>query len=282
MPTPALFLSDPRALWLLLLAVPLVAAHLVRRRRVRVSVPYVGLLLEARGPARGGGLGRRLSDHAPLLCRVLALAALALALAGPRPSPPAPLVALVLVVDADVTSGARESDGRTRLAQALDLAAAEARAHSAGPVSVVVAGLVPSVLAQDAQDREALARRLSDRAAPAVEPAPGAADLASALISAWALAGDRGLVRVLTARALPATSLPASSGPASRLEALGTGAADEDQGFVDLRVTAAVEGPRTRVEVSVKNFAPRPATREVVLRLGALPEERRAARAPRR
>ncbi len=276
MPTPALFLSDPRALWLLGLAVPLVAAHLVHRRRVRLTVPCLALLLEGRGPTRGGGLGRRLADHAPLVCRVLALAALALALAGPRPSAPPVPVALVLVVDADVTSAARESDGRTRLAHALELAAAHVRAHVQGPVSVVVAGLVPRVLAQAAADREGLARRLVDPGAPACEPAPGAADLESALVSAWALAGERGLVKLLTARALPASSGPASSGPDPRLEALGTGAADEDQGFVDLRVAGAAEGPQTRVEVSVKNFAPRPATREVVLRVGDLPEERRA------
>ncbi len=281
MPTPALFLGEPRALWLLLLALPLVAAHLVRRRRVRVTVPCLALLLEDRGAVRGGGMGRRLADHAPLLCRLLALAALAVALAGPRPSaPPAP-VPLVLVVDADVTSAARESDGRTRLAHALDLAAALVRAHVEGPVSVVVAGLVPRVLVQAEEDREGLARRLVAAAAPACEPARGAADLESALLSAWALAGDRGLVKVLTARALPASFPPASSaaaasGPASRLEALGTGAADEDQGFVDLRVTGVVEGPQTRLTLSLKNFAPRPATREVVLRVGELPEERRA------
>jgi hypothetical protein len=269
-PLLAWFLEEPRALWGLLLALPLVAAHLVRRRRLRVVVPFVPLLVEARGPVRGGGGWRRLSEAAALACRLLALAALALALARPLAAQPPVPVPLVLVLDLDVTVTAREPDGRSRLAHALALARAEVRGHAAGPVSVVLAGATPRVLAREAADREALAARGLE----GIEAAPGTADLAAALDLARALAGERGRVKVLSARALPPTL--------ARVDPLGTGTTDDDVGFVDLGVRAVEDGPRVRVEATIRGYRRTEPARpvRVRVRVGETVTEERALTLP--
>jgi hypothetical protein len=255
----ALHLGQPHALWLLLLAVPLVAAHLLKRRRMRVVVPHVALLLDARGAVSGSGVGRRLRELAPLACRLLALAALVLVVARAAPEPPREPVPLALVVDADVTGEVREADGRSRLEHALGLAAAHVRAHDEGPVSVVLAAGVPRVLAQASDDREALAQRLLDPALAATLRTGEAGDLGAAALQARRLVPPPGLVRVLSARAWSAPE-----GTDLALE--GVGAADDDQGLVDLAVGPVAGSERMRVTVAVHNDAPRVARRTVALR----------------
>lgn len=171
----AVSFAEPRALWLLGLALPLLALHLYRKRRVRLLVAFVPLVRESLGPVRPLGGWRRLSDAAPLVARLLALAALALALAGPRPASAAVRpVDLVVVLDADVTTttveptGPGDGGGRTRFERGVTLAKALARAHGGGRVGLVVAGATPATPVAPGDDRDAF-----DRAAEAARPAPG-------------------------------------------------------------------------------------------------------------
>lgn len=270
-------LEEPRALWGLALALPVLAAHLVRRRRVRIVVPFVALLLEGRGPTRGGGGWRRVAEAAALGCRLAALAALALALARPLAAARPPPVPLAVVVDLDVTLEAREPDGLTRLSHTLARARAEVRAHAEGPVSVVLAGAAPRLLVRDADDREEVVRRLADPgsagAAERLEAGPGPGDLGAALDVARRLVGPSGRLVVVTARALPAGADPG-------VEARGAGTADGDQGFVDLRVRASDDGPRTHVEAVVLNVAPRASSRTLRIAVGDAPAEERSLDLP--
>lgn len=254
-PTLALSFTEPRALWALLLAAPLLAAHLWRRRRLRRVVPFVPLLSEALGPARGGGGWRRLAETGALAARLLALGALTLAWAGPEPAPRAPPVPLVLVLDGDLTTGCQEPDGRSRLAHALHLGAAHVRAHAQGPVSAVWAGLTPRVLAQGRRDRSALADELVGAGgATVVSPEPGTADLRPALRLARDLGGPEARVLLLSARELPPELAPgAAEAPAGALQVVGTGSASRNQGFVALHVAPVDEGPRLRVSATVRN-----------------------------
>ncbi|MBL9085613.1 MAG: BatA domain-containing protein, partial [Planctomycetia bacterium] len=153
--------ADPLALWAGAVAVPVALAHLYRRRRRRVAVPFVPLLREAVGPVRARGAWRRLRDALRLVARVGAVAALALALAGPRPARATVVVEdLVVVVDADPTTTARERRApyATRLDLALGLAGALVRAHPAGRAGAVVAGDAVEVLLAPTDDPAARAR----------------------------------------------------------------------------------------------------------------------------
>lgn len=266
LPWLALALERPLALLLLALALPLLAAHLARRRRQRVVVPQVALLVEARGAVAGGGLGARLREPLALCARLLALAALALVAAGLPTAPPAAR-ALVLVLDADATSEALEADGRPRLQHGLEAAAAEVRAHADGPVGVVVAAGQPWVLAEGVGpadgEREALAARLLAGEDLARLRGGGPAPLAPALALARRLAGEAGRVLLLGARELPADEA------ARGVEARGVGTADDDAGFVGLRLVPAApagdEGERVRVTFGVQALGARAAQRRLVV-----------------
>jgi hypothetical protein len=69
-------------------------------------------------------------------------------------------------------------------------------------------------------------------------------------------------VTALTARAVEVRAGPGAP------EVLGTGTAADDQGFVDVSVRAAASGPRSRVEVVLKNYGSAAVTRRVRVRLG--------------
>jgi hypothetical protein len=264
----ALGVSSPLALWGLLLAVPIVLLHLHHRHRV--VVPFLGLVSDALGPRRPGGGWRRLREAGSLLARLLALAAAVLALAGLSPvrgDPPPE--SLFVVVDADVTTGVREPDGRSRLSHAVRLAGAFVRAEAWAEVGVLAAGATPEVWVPVTADREGAARRLA--AHPAV-PAPGTADLGAAVAAAHAEAAgrERARVLVLTARDV---ALPAAP-PGVRLEVHGTGRARADQGFQDLRIRREPGAPAARLEAEVRNDDPAPTSRGVVVRVDGQPVAR--------
>ncbi|MFM8979049.1 MAG: hypothetical protein ACKOSS_01080 [Planctomycetia bacterium] len=268
-PCLALALERPLALLLLALALPLLLAHLARRRRQRVVVPQVALLVEARGAVAGGGLGARLREPLALLARVGALCALVLVAAG-LPEAPAASRALVLVLDADATREAREADGRARWLHGLEAASAEVRAHAAGPLGVVVAQDVPWVLAQDVPaatgPREALAARLGPTGDLARLRGRGPAPLGPALALARRLAGAGGRVLALTAR-----DLPPQAGELG-VEVRGVGTADDDVGFVALRLLPAgpgeAGGERVRLVLGVQALGARAAQRRLVVQVG--------------
>ncbi len=259
----AVTFAAPAALWALGLALPLVALHLYRKRRLRIVVAFVPLVRESLGPVRPLGGWRRLFDVAPLLCRLTALAALALALAGPRPASAAmPPLDLVVVLDADVTTlaweraGPGEGEGATRFRRAGTLSKALARAHGRGRVGLVLAGTSPTTRLPPSEDRDAF-----DRAVDAAEPTEGAADLAAAIAVARgaATAGRDLAIRVVTSRVLP-------QGLPDDVTAVGAGSASDDQGFVDVAVAPTTDGKGFTTRFSIANSAFEPRTRS--LRVG--------------
>ncbi|MHC5010914.1 MAG: hypothetical protein ACYTG6_08195 [Planctomycetota bacterium] len=263
----ALELTRPLVLWGLLLAIPLVLFHLYNRRRV--VVPFLPLLVEGLGHRRPGGGWRRLREVASLAARILALVLTVLALGGLRPvrvEPPPP--SLLLVVDADVTTSAREADGRTRLEHALDRARAEIAADRWADVTVLLAAQTPRLVLAPTTDREAARRRLERGGTPeeaSLASDTGAGDLQGAVAAAVAAVGERQRARiaVFTARALPPVDVPAPI----ELVVLGTGRARDDQGLVDFRVGPAEAGVRSRVIVRVRNDAEAGVSRDLVVRV---------------
>ncbi|MBS1889513.1 MAG: VWA domain-containing protein [Actinobacteria bacterium] len=203
------------ALAALLLAVPLVALHLRRRKPPRRAV---GSLLAWRDlPTSGGGGARKLGrPPLPLLLalQLLALALLVFALARPVSEGAATRSARVFVVDESMWMGA-EAGGTSRI----DVARAALRERLAegprdGAVRIVGAGATPSVLyegpASGASD--ALAR---------LRAGPGPANLTAALRLAAGLragAGDR----IVVLRA-PEEAAPEVRGGGSAYEDLEVG-----------------------------------------------------------
>jgi hypothetical protein len=244
--------ARPEALCALVVALPVLLAHLYRRRRRRVAVAFVPLLREAIGPVHARGAWKRVREAMRLLCRIGAVAALVLAIAGPKPAQAAtPIEDLVIVLDADETTYCREPEGgplegATRFERELALAKAHTLARSAGRVGVVLAGATPRTLVAPTEDRLAVISRL---VFPAVHSDIGRADLTAAVaVAREARLPERSLrVLILSSRDIPA----AATGSDVSVE--GAGTAEDDQGFVDASVTPNADGVNFDVRVVLVN-----------------------------
>ena len=244
----ALELARPAMLWGLALGLPILLFHLYHRRRQRVEVPFIGLLRDSLGPTRHVSRFKWLREAASLAARLLALAAVVLALGGLRPAEArAPTVDLVIVVDGDVTTAARESDGRARLVHGFEHARAHARAHVAGRVGVVVAGASPVMLNGSlGQDREALVRELDDwmvRLGPDArlvggDPLPVPATQDTDLRAAWRMAAEAAATRG-AGRVLVLTARPFETPTGTPTVVAGAGETRADQRFVGFELVRA-------------------------------------------
>jgi hypothetical protein len=208
----------------LLLAVPLVLAHL-RRRRPRVrEVP--SLLAWRRSPAPVGAATRRLGSPAhPLLLalQLLALVLFVLALARPHADGGAPGPTRAFVVDDSIWMGASEG-GRTRLEAAEATLRDELEALPGSErVALILAGAEPrSLYVGSADDAPgALAR---------IRPTFGPADLGAALRLAAGLPRDGGAVELLRAPENPA---PRTVGGEGEFRERVVGRAIADQGIAE-------------------------------------------------
>lgn len=177
----------PGGLWLLALAVPLVALHFFRGRVRRLSVPSLlfweqVLVEEERKTAL-----RRLRHLASLLLCLAALAFLAGAAAGPRVGRPA---RWALVLDGSASMQAAGPDGRRRIEVALEAAREFLRGRALGD-SVAVFDLAGPLL-PFTEDLDGLAERLA-------EPPPSAGGRAEAAFAA----GDDVRVVCFSDRAAP-------------------------------------------------------------------------------
>jgi Ca-activated chloride channel homolog len=221
----AVTLLSGAALAALVLAVPLVALHLRRRRPPRRAV---GSLLAWRDlPAAGGGGARRIGrPPLPLLLalQLLALALLVFALARPASNESSTTSSHVYVVDESMWMGAEEA-GTTRIdaaRAALGERLAELPAEEA--VRVVGAGAAPTVLYEGAASGAGGA--LSD-----LRAGPGAANLTAALrLAAGLRAGDGDQVVLLRA---PEEAAPAVRGGGSSYEDQTVGKPVEDAALGD-------------------------------------------------
>jgi Ca-activated chloride channel family protein len=217
-------LLDVGALAALVLAVPLIALHLRRRKPPRRAV---GSLLAWRDlPAVSGGGARRLGrPPMPLLLalQLLALALLVFALAHPASDKSAAGSSRVYVVDESMWMGASEA-GTTRI----DAAGAELREELAGvpageAVRIVGAGASPTVLYEgDAAGAGAAVSRL--------RAGPGAANLTAALRLAAGLRAGDSQVTLLRA---PEEAAPKVRGSGSSYEDRTVGEPLADAGLGD-------------------------------------------------
>jgi hypothetical protein len=153
--------ASPAALWLALLAAPIIALHMLRPRRPPVEVSSTFLWREVSKPVSSATPWQRLRPNVLLALQLLAVLLLALAAARPARATGTPLARhTVFIVD---TSGSMAAlDGQPdRLAAAKGKAAALRRQLPTGGVaSIVVAGAEPRALLSASADAAAFGHTL--------------------------------------------------------------------------------------------------------------------------
>lgn len=179
----AIGLANPAGLWLLTLAIPIVALHVLRPRRARHEVRSVLLWRQVASPVSSSSPWQRLVPTTLLLLQLLAVLLLSVAAARPVRSEPTPLAAhTVFIVDGSASMGTREGAG-----DRIDLASARARTlfddlPDGGVASVVEAGATARVVLTTSGDGSTFAGALDG-----LESSEGGADFAGAFALARSL-----------------------------------------------------------------------------------------------
>jgi Mg-chelatase subunit ChlD len=251
-------LLNPAALWLLLLALPVLALHVLRPRRVAHEVSSTFLWAEISRPVSAARPWQRLRPSVALFLQLLAVVLLALAVAQPARTTPMALARhAVFVIDASGSMTANDA-APSRLDAAKDRAVAVRDELPAGGVaSVVVAADEPRVVLTASSDAAAFAA-----AVQAIEPSAGGADFAGAFTLAASLeTPDSPLGVVLVSdggltedqqRVLPA---------GTRHELIG----DQSTNRAISRLTVEPRGSGLHARVSVRNTGGPAATQTVRL-----------------
>ncbi len=176
-------LKNPAGLWLLSLAIPLVALYILKIRRKRLPIPSTWLWVEAQRDLLARHPFKKLVVQLPLLLQLLAIALLALALSRPATRGGAIIGDHVaILVDTSASMGA-QADGKRRIdlakKAALDVIAALGPSADA---MIIDAGREPRVASPLDRDRRRLEAAVSQLDARDVEGHLG---------KAIALASDR-------------------------------------------------------------------------------------------
>ena len=148
-------LTSPAGLWLLTLAVPIIALHVLRSRRTEVVVASTLDWEQHDRPVSSSRPWQRLRWSIPLVLQLLAVALLALALSGPvLDTGRVSARRLVVMVDTSASMGA--TDGSPdRISDALDEVVALAGDLGSGAtVSIVTTGAPAEVVATDVPPSE--------------------------------------------------------------------------------------------------------------------------------
>lgn len=131
--------AAPLGLLALGLALPVIALYLLKVQRRSVPVAYLRLWEELVQETQRRSLFERLKRWLSLLLQLLILLALVLALADPRRSSrPEDARQVVIVLDASASMQAREADGRTRFAHALEAIRAQIEAKEPGDAFALI------------------------------------------------------------------------------------------------------------------------------------------------
>lgn len=260
--------SDPRGLFLLLMAVPIVVLYLLKTRRTRVQVASTWLWQRAERDLVARHPFRRLRWVPPLVLQLLVLALLALAATRPFQHGQELLSdQTVLIFDTSASMQARGSTGATRLDEAKRRAAELLQGAAPGSeVMLLAAGSSVVVVSPFERDRVRLQRALSTITA---EDAEGqlrpALDLAQARLSRSS--GKRRIVLYSDGELADRTPLETTDTELSIVE-LGEPVDNVGIVHIDTRTKARGEAQVQEVKVfaRVENFTQKVATRFVTLR----------------
>ncbi len=245
-------LANPAALWALTLAIPIIALHVLRSRRVEVRVSSTLAWEEINRPVAAARPWQRLRSSIPLILQLLLVALVALALAGPsldsgRRS------AKHLVVILDTSASMAATDGSpTRLADAKRVVEGLAGDLGDGAVVTVIAAGAPARVVASGVPPSSVGSRLEPvEASEGPFDAEVATSLALGMDSAtssvaYALVSDGGL-----------------DGSAVRMLPPGTtfhqvGKRDRNLGVTNIVVSGS--GDQAHLQVTITNDGAGPAT----------------------
>lgn len=251
-------LLSPLGLLAGLLAVPVIAAHVLRAQRERERVSSTFLWRDAEEPVAPSRPWQRLRWSVPLALQLLLVALLALALARPAWTQTTSLAEhTVFVLDASGSMLADDGDpdrleaAKERIDELLD------ELPDGGSASLVVASGDPELLVVDTSDGDAIRREL-DR----VRPTSGVADFDRAFTLAEALtSADRSTGYVLVSDGGVTEDEQRLAPPGTRFEPVGTGEVNravtalsvtvEDGGLAALVTMSNTGGPDATQDLRV-------------------------------
>ncbi len=175
--------ANPAGLWLALLALPVLALHILRPRRDEVEVSSVYLWRDVEATVSAARPWQRLRPSLLLALQLLVVAGLALAVARPVRLTDAPVADhTVYVIDASGSMAARDGDPDRLAAAKAEARRLRGQIPAGGVASVVVADARPRVVLTASSDRDAFASALEP-----LEVTAGAADFAGAFVLAESL-----------------------------------------------------------------------------------------------
>lgn len=261
-------LSEPQALGLFGLAVPIVVLYLLKTRRARVRVGSTWLWQQAERDLIARHPFRRLRWVLPLVLQLLALGLLAFAAARPFQHGQEVLVdQTVLVFDVSASMQTKNAAGVTRLEEAKRHAAQLLSAAAPGSeVMVLTAGSGVLVASPFERDRVRLSRAIEGlRAEDAEGSLSAAVELAQARLVRSS--GKRRIVVLTDGELADRTPLTTSDTELTLVE-VGEPANNVGIVHVDARTRARTAGGGREVEVfaRLENFTDRTETRFVTLR----------------
>ncbi|HTO00858.1 MAG TPA: BatA and WFA domain-containing protein, partial [Microthrixaceae bacterium] len=244
--------ANPAALWALTLAIPIIALHILRSRRIEVQVSSTLAWEEVNRPVAAARPWQRLRSSIPLFLQLLLVVLLALALAGPS-FDSGQRSAKHLVVILDTSSSMAATDGSpTRLADAKKVVKDLADGLGDGAVMTVIAGGAPARVVTTGVSPSSISSRLDT-----VEASEGPFDSEAA--SSLALGMDSATSSV----AYALVSDGGLDGSAVRLLPPGTefhpvGKRDRNLGITNIVVSGV--GDQAHLQVTISNDGADPAT----------------------
>jgi hypothetical protein len=246
-------LLSPGALWLALLAVPILLLYMLKLRRRETPISSIQLWQQVARDHQSNAPWQRLRRQLLLLLQLLILASLIFALTRPiLPVPSLASGATLILLDASASMNALDvAPSRFAAARAAALDQIE-RLPGGAPVTLILAGVQPRLLASAEIDRVVLRQVLA-----AAEAGQGSADWPAAFSLAAGAAGaltsisDRPLtILLISDGGLPQSGLPQLPGEVRYL-AIGQGNAN--LAISALAVRSAPDGPQ--IFASVRNYS---------------------------
>jgi hypothetical protein len=246
-------LRSAAGLALLSLLVPLITLYILKIRRQKLTVPSTWLWAAAERDLLAKSPFKRLIVQVPLVLQALAIILLALSLAKPATRGGAvPGDHLALVIDTSASMGARGPDGRTRIAEARDVAKRLVSELRPGADAMIIdAGREPRIASPLDRDVRRLSAAIERVDAREVEGQLGRAVALASDRLRQIPGDDRGLRRIVVISDGVLADREALSSSELPLEVIRVGSPIDNLAIVRIDVRSGTDSATKRAQVQV-------------------------------